>query len=174
MANRRDKSRSSDSFYFLGLLQTVIAVMEITADSDCSHEIRRCLLLGRKTMTNLDSRLKSRNITFPTKVSLVRSMAFPVVMYRCETWSIKKAERQRIDAFKLWCWMRLLRVCWTAQRSNQSILKKSVLNINWKDWCWSWSSNTLATSCKQMIHWKRTWWERLKAKGEEGGRGWDG
>ena len=97
---------------------------KITADGDCSHEIKRGLLLGRKGMTNLDSILKSRDITLPTKVHLVKSMAFPVVMYRCENWTIKKAECQRIDAFELWCWRRLLRVPWTARRSNQSILKE--------------------------------------------------
>ena len=98
--------------------------LQITADSDCSHEIKRHLLLGRKAMTNLDSILKSRDITLPTKVSPVKAMAFPVVMYGCESWTIKKAECQRIDAFELWCWRRLLRVPWTARRSNQSILKK--------------------------------------------------
>ena len=95
-----------------------------TADGDCSHEIKRCLLLGRKVMTNLDSILKSRDVTLPTKVCLVNGMVFPVVMYGCESWTIKKAEHQRIDAFELWCWTRLLRVPWTARRSNQSILKE--------------------------------------------------
>ena len=103
-------------FIFLG--------SKITADGDCSHEIKRCLLLGKKVMTNLDSILKSRAITLPTKVHLVKAMVFPVVMYGCESWTVKKAERQRIDAFELWCWRRLLRVLWTARRSNQSILKK--------------------------------------------------
>ena len=147
-------------FIFLG--------SKITADGDYSHEIKRCLLLGRKAMTNIDSILKSRDITLPTKVGLVKYMFFPVVMYGCESWTIKKAEHWRIDVFELWCWRRLLRVPWTARRSNQSILKESVLNIHWKDWCWSWSSNTLATWCKQLTHLKRPWcWERLKA-GEEG------
>ena len=103
-------------FIFLG--------SKITADGDCSHEIKRCLLLGRKVMTNLDSILKSRDITLPTKVRLVKTMIFPVVMYGCESWTIMKAECQRIDAFQLWCWRRLLRVPWTARRSNQSILKE--------------------------------------------------
>ena len=103
-------------FIFLG--------SKITADGDCSHEIRRCLLLGRKAMTNLDSILKSRDITSPTKVHLIKAMVFPVVMYGCESWTIKKAEHQRIDVFELWCWRRLLRVVWTAKRSNQSILKE--------------------------------------------------
>ena len=112
-------------FIFLG--------SKITADGDCSHEIKGCLLLGRKAMTNLDSVLKSRDITLPTKVHLFKAMVFLVVMYGCESWTIKKAEYQRINAFELWCWRRLFRVPWTARRSNQSILWKSVLNINWKD-----------------------------------------
>ena len=103
-------------FIFLG--------SKITADGDCSHEIKRHLLLGRKVMTNLDSLLKSRDITLPTKVRLVKAMVFPVVMYGCESWTVKKAEHWRIDAFELWCWRRLLRVPWTARRSNQSILKE--------------------------------------------------
>ena len=97
---------------------------KITADGDCSHETKRRLLLGRKVMTNLDSILKSRDITLPTKVHLVKAMVFPVVTYGCESWTMKKAERRRIDAFELWCWRRLLRVPWTARRSNQSILKE--------------------------------------------------
>ena len=97
---------------------------KITADGDCSHEIKRCLFLGRKVMTNLNSIFKSRDITLLAKVCLVKAMVFPVVMYGCERWTIKKAEHQRIDAFKLWCWRRLLRVPWTARRSNQSILKE--------------------------------------------------
>ena len=97
---------------------------KITADGDCSHEIKRRLLLGRKVMTNLDSIFKSRDITLPTKVHLVKAMVFPVVMYRCESWTVKKTERQRINAFELWCCRRLLRVAWTARRSNQSILKE--------------------------------------------------
>ena len=97
---------------------------KITADDDCSHEIKRCLILGRKFMTNLDSIFKSRDITLPTKVHLVKTMVFPVVMYGCESWTVKKAEHRRIDAFELWCWRRLLRVPSTARRSNQSILKE--------------------------------------------------
>ena len=112
-------------FIFLG--------SKITADGDCSHEIKRRLLLGRKVMTNLDSIFKSRDISLPTKVCLVKAMVFPVVRYGCESWTVKKAECRRIDAFELWCWIRLLRVPWTARRSNQSILKKSVLNTHWKD-----------------------------------------
>ena len=103
-------------FIFLG--------SKITADGDCSHEIKRCLLFGRKAMINLDSILKSRDITLPTKIHLVKAVVFPVVMYGCESWTLKKAERRRMDAFELWCWRRLLRVPWTARRSNQSILKE--------------------------------------------------
>ena len=102
----------------------ILGGSKITADGDCSHEIKRCLLLGRIVMTNLDGILKTRDITLPTKVRLVKAMVFPVVMYRCESWTIKKAEHQRIDAFELWCWTRLLRVLWNARRSNQSILKE--------------------------------------------------
>ena len=102
----------------------ILGGSKITADGDCSHEIKRCLLLGRKTMTNLDSIFKSRDITLPTKVCLVKAMIFLVVMYGCESWTLKKAEHWKIDAFKLWCWRRLLRVPWTARRSNQSILEE--------------------------------------------------
>ena len=102
----------------------ILGGSKITAEGDCSHEIKRHLLLGRKVMTNLDSIFKSRDITFPTKVHLVKAMVFSVLMYRCESWTVKKAECQRIDAFQLWCWRRLLRVPWTARRSNQSILKE--------------------------------------------------
>ena len=111
-----EKVETVADFIFMG--------SKITANGDCSHEIQRRLLLGRKVMTNLDSILKSRDITLPTKVCLVKAMAFPVVMYGCESWTMKKAEHQRIDAFELWCWRRLLRVPWTARRSNQSILKE--------------------------------------------------
>ena len=116
MANRWGNNGNSERFIFLG--------SKITADGDCSHEIKRHLLLGRKVMTNLDSILKSRDIALPTKVHLVKAMVFPVVMYGCESWPVKKAEHRRIDAFELWCWRRLLRVPWTARRSNQSILKE--------------------------------------------------
>ena len=102
----------------------ILGGSKITADGDCSHEIKRRLLLGRKVMTNLDSILRSRDITLPTNVRLVKAMVFPVVMYGCESWTVKKAEPQRIDAFELWCWRRLFRVPWTARRSNQSILKE--------------------------------------------------
>ena len=106
---------------------------KITTDGDCSHEIKRHLLLGRKVMTNLDSIFKSRDITLSTKIRLFKVVVFPLVMYGCESWTIKKAEHRRIDAFELWCWRRLLRVPWTAGRSNQSILNEISLNIRWKD-----------------------------------------
>ena len=113
--------------------QTVFWGSKITADDVCSHETERRLLLGRKVMTNLDSIFKSRDITLPTKVHLVKAMVFPVVMYGCESWTVKKAEHQRIDALELWCQRRLLRVPWTAKRSNQSILKEIIGMIHWKD-----------------------------------------
>src|SRR5574337_398606 len=112
MANTWGNSGNSVRLYFLG--------SKITADGDCSHEIKRCLVLGRRVMTNLDSTFKSRDIILPTKVHLVKAMVFPVVMDGCESWTVKKAEHRRIDAFELWCWRRLLRVPWTARRSNQS------------------------------------------------------
>ena len=118
----------SFSFFLFLLLEIsllyFVCSSKITADGDCSHEIKRCLLLGRKVMTSLDSILKSRDITLPTKLRLVKAMVFPVVMYGCESWTIKKAECQRIYAFEMWCWRRLLRVPWTARRLNQSILNK--------------------------------------------------
>ena len=154
--------------------ETLFWGVQDTVDGDCSHEIKRCLFLGRKVVTNLDSILKSRDITLWTKVHLVKTKVFPVVMYGCESWTIKKAEC-RIDAFELRCWRKLLRVPWTARRSNQSIIKRSVLSVHWKDWCWSWNSNTLATWFEEPTHWKRLWcWERLKAGGEWHDRGWDG
>ena len=115
-ASCRERVETVADFIFMG--------SNITADDDCSHEIKRCLLFGRKVLTNLDSILKSKDITLSTKVHLVKAMVFPVVMYACESWTIKKAERRRIDAFELWCWRRLFRVPWTARRSNQSIVKE--------------------------------------------------
>ena len=138
---------------------------KITADGDCSQEIKRRLLLGRKVMTNLDSILKSRNVILPIKVRLVKAMVFPVVMYGCESWTIKKAERRRIGGFELWCWRRLLRVPWTARRSNQSVLKEispeySLEGLRLK-------LQYLATSCQELTPWKRPGcWERLKARRE--------
>ena len=139
---------------------------KITIDSECNHEIKRRLLLGRKAMASLDSTLKSRDITLLTKVRRVEAMVFPVVVYGCESWTIKKVKHQRIDSFELWRWRRLLRIPWTATRANQSILK---------DWCWRWSSNTLATWCEELTHWKRPWyWERQKAGGDGDDKGRDG
>ena len=139
------------------------------------HEIKRHLLLGREAMTDLDSILKSRDIILSTKVHLVKTMAFPVVIYECENWTIKKAERQRIDAFEVWCWRRLLRVPWTARRSNQSILKEISSECSLEGLMLKLNSNTLVTLCEELTHLKRPWfWERLKAGGEGDDRGWDG
>ena len=149
---------------------------KITADGDCSHEIKRHLLLGRKVMTNVDSILKSRDITLPTKVCLVKAMVFPVVMYGCESWTVKKAERWRIDTFEVWCWRRLLRVPWTARRSNQSILKEINPGI-------SLERMMLKLKLQYFGHfmWKVDSLEKtlmlggtLGAGGEGGDRGWDG
>ena len=120
MANSWGNSGNGERLYLVGQC----GGSKITADCDCSHEIKRCMLFGRKAMTNLDSILKSRDITLPTKVHLVKAMVFPVVMYGCESWTIKKAECWRIDAFELWCWRKLLKCCWTARRSNQSIIRE--------------------------------------------------
>ena len=128
---------------------------QITADSDCSHEIKRRLLLGWKVMTNLDSIFKSRDITLPTRVHLVKAMVFPVVMYGCESWTVKNAEHRRIDAFELWCWRRLLRVPWTARRSNQSILKEISPGISLEGMMLKLKSSTLATSWEELTYWKR-------------------
>ena len=141
---------------------------KIIVYGDCCHEIKRCLLLGRKVMTNLDSLLKRRDITLPTKVCLVKGMVFPVIMYGCESWTIKKAECWRIDAFELWCWRRLLRVHWPARRSNQSILREinpeyalEGLMLNWSPILWP----------PDVKSW---FWERLKVGGVGDSRGWDG
>ena len=126
-------------------------------------------------MTNLDIIFKSRDITLSTKVHLVKAMVFPVVRYGCESWTIKKAEHRRIDAFELWCWRRLLRVPWTARRSNQSILKEISPGSSLERLMLKLNSNTLATSCKELTHWKRPWcWEGLGAGGKGDDRGWDG
>ena len=125
MGKNGETVETVSDFLFLG--------SKITTDDDCSHEIKRRLLLGRKVMTNLDSIFKSRGITLPTKVPLVKAIVFPVVMYGCESWTVKKAERRRIDAFELWCWRRLLRVPWTVRRSDQSILKEIDLGFLWKE-----------------------------------------
>ena len=152
-------------FIFLG--------SKITADGNCSHEIKRCLLLGRKAMTNIHSILKSRRITLPTKVHLVKAMVFPVVMYGCENWTIKKAECWRIDAFELWCWRRLLRVPWTVRRSNQSILKEISPEYSLEGLMLKLKLQYSFIWCKELTHWKRPWcWERLRAGGEGDDRGW--
>ena len=119
--------------------------------------------------------IKKQRHYFDDKVHLVKAMVFPGAMYGCESWTIKKAERWRIDAFELWCWRRLLRVPWTTRRSNQSILSEISPEYHWKDWCWSWNFNTWVIWCKELTHWKRPWcWERLKAGGEGVDRGLDG
>ena len=148
---------------------------KITADGDCSHEIKRHLLLGRQAMNKLDSTLKSKDIALPTRVHLFKAMFFPVVMYWCESWTIKKAECRRIDAFELWCWRRLLRVPWTARRSNQSILKEISPEYSLEGLMLKLTLQCLATWCKEPTHWKRLWfWERLREWGEGDDRGWDG
>ena len=148
---------------------------KITADGDYSHEIKRQSLLWRKVMTNLDSILKSRDITLPTKVRLVKAMVFPVVMYGCETWTVKKAERRRIDAFELWCWRRLLRVPWTARRSNQSILEEISPEYSLEGLTLMLKLQYFGNLMRRTDHLKRPWcWERLKAGGEGDDRGWDG
>ena len=145
---------------------------KITADGDCSHEIKRCLLLGRKVMTNLDRTLNSRDITLPTKVHLVKALVFPVVTYGCESWTIKKAESQRIDAFELWCWRRLLRVPWTARKSNQAILKEISPEYSLEGLMLKLNSKHLTLWCEELTHWKRPrCWEGLKAGGEGADRG---
>ena len=152
--------------------ETILGGFKVTADGDCSHEIKRHLILGRKVMTNLDSIFKSRDITLPTKVCLVKVMVFPVVMYGCESWTVKKAERWRIDAFELWCWRRLLRVPWTARRSSQSTLKEISPGCSLEGMM---LKLKLQYSCEGLTHWKRLWcWEGLRAGGEGDDRGWDG
>ena len=156
--------------------ETLFLDSKITADGDCSHEIKRRFLLGRKAMTNLDSILKSTGITLPTKVHLLKAVVFPVVMYGCESWTIQKAESWRMDAFELWCWRRrLLRVPWTARTSNQCILKEINTEYSLEGLMLKWKLRYLNTWCKELNSWKRPWcWEGLKAGGEEGNRGWDG
>ena len=154
--------------------ETILGGLQITADGDCSHEIKRQLLLGRKVITNLDSILKSRDIILPTKVHLVKAMVFPVVMYGCESWTVRKAERQRINAFDLWCWRRLLRVPWTARTSNRSILKEISPEYSLEGLMLKLKFQYLASWYKEPTHWKRLWsWERLKVGGEGDDREWD-
>ena len=139
-----------------------------------THRIKICLLLARKAMTNFDSVLKSRSIILLSKVCIVKAVVFPVVMYECESWTIKKAEHQRIDDFKLWCWRKLLGVPWTAKRLNQSILKEICPEYSLEGLIVKLKSNTLVTWWEELTHWKRPWcWERLEAGGEWN-RGWDG
>ena len=147
---------------------------EIAADGDCSHEIRRCLFLGRKAMTNLDSIWKIRDVTLPTKFCLVRAMVFPVVMYGCESWTIKKAEHQRIDALELWCWRRLLKVPWNARRSNQSILKEISPEYLLEGLMLKLKLQYFGHQMRTDSFEKTRWWDRLKARGEGDDRGWDG
>ena len=146
---------------------------KIIADGNCSHEIKILLLLGRKVMTNLDSLLKSRDITLPTKICLVKTVVFPVVVYGCASWTIKKAEHWRINAFELWCWRRPLRVPWTAGRSNQSILKEISPEYSLEGQMLKLKLQSIW--CEEQTPWKRPWyWERLKAGGKGDDRGWDG
>ena len=147
---------------------------KITADGDFSHEIKRGLLLGRKAMTNLDSILKSRDMTLSTKVCLVKAMVFPVVMYGCESWTIKKADCQRIDAFELWCWRRLFRVPWTARRSNQSILKEISPEYSLEELRLRLKLQYIGHLMQRIYSFEKTLiWERLKVGGEGDDRGWD-
>ena len=163
MGNRETVETVAD-FIFLG--------SKVTADGDCGHEIKRRLLLGRKVMTNLDSILKIRDITLSTMVHLVKSMVFPVVRYGCESWTIKKAEHQRIYAFELWCWRRLLRVPWTARRSNQSILKDLSPGGSLEGLMLKLKLQYFSHWCEGLSNLKRPWcWERLKAGGKGDNRG---
>ena len=164
MANRWGSNENSDRLYFFG--------------NHCRGWLQpwnlRHLLLGRKPMTKLESILKSRDITLPTKICLVKAMAFPVVMHWYGTWTIKKTDHWRIDAFELWCWRRLWESLGLQGDPTSPSWRKSVLNIHWKDWCWSWNSNNLATWSKEVTHWKRPWcWKRLKVGGEGDDREWD-
>ena len=153
----------------------ILGNSKITADDDCSHEIKRRLLLGRKVRTNLDSILKSRDIPLPTMVRLVKAMVFPVVMYRCESWTIRKAECWWIDAFELWCWKRFFRVPWTARKSNQSILKEISPDCSLEGLMGKLKLQYLVHLMWRADSLKKPWcWERLKAGGEGDNRGWDG
>ena len=156
-------------FIFLG--------SKIIAYGDCSHEIKRCLLLGRKAMTNLDSVLKNRDVILPRKVRIVKAMVFSVVMYVCDSWTIKKAECWRIDAFELWCWRRPLRVPWTARRSNQSIPEEISPAYSLEDWCWSWNSSSWPPDAKKWLVGKdpdagNNWRQEEKGMTEDEVVGW--
>ena len=161
MTNRERMEIVTD-FIFLG--------SKITVDGDCSHEIKRCLFLGRKAMTNLHSILKSRDTALPAKVCLVKASVFPVVMYGCESWTIKKAERQRIDAFELWCWRRLLRVPWTARRSNESLLKE--INPDYIEVPILWPPNTKNWLIREDSDAGKDWSQEEKGATEEELFGW--
>ena len=155
MANRWGNNGNSDRLYFLGL------------QNHCQWWLQPCnskmFASWKKSYDQPRQHIKKQRHYLADKVFLVKSMVFSVVMYGCESWTIKKTERWRIDAFELWCWRRLLRVPWTARRSNKSILKEIILNIHWKNWGLSWNSSTLATWCKELTPWKRPWcWERVK------------
>ena len=153
----------------------ILGGSKITADGDCSHEIKRCLLLGRKVMTNIDSILNTRDITLPTKVHLVKAMVFPVVMYGCESWTVKKAEHQKINAFELWCWRRLLRVPWTARRSNQSILKEISLGYSLEGLMLKLKLQYFGHLMRRADSFEKTLMlGKMKAGGEGDNRGWDG
>ena len=166
MANRWGRMETVTDFIF---------GYPITVDGDCSHEIKRCLLLGSKIITNLDSILKSRNITLPAKVRLVKAMVFPVVMYECESWTIKKADYQRIDTFELWCWRRLLRVRWTVRRFNQSILKEISSEYSLEGLMLKRKLQYFGHLMRRTDYCKRPWWwERFRAGGEEDDKGWGG
>ena len=170
MASAPISSRQIDGKIVETVADFIFWGSKITADGDFNHEIKRHLLIGRKVMTNLDSIFKSRNITLSIKVHLVKAMVFPVVMYGCESWTVKKAERQNIDAFELWCWRRLLRVPWTVRRSNQSIVKEISPEYSLEGLMLKFQ--TLAAWCKELTHGKRPWcWERLKGgEGDNKGR----
>ena len=167
MGNRWGNSGNSSWLYFGG--------SKIPADGDCSHEIKRRLLLGRKVMTNLDSILKYTDITLSTKVCLVKAVVFPVIMYGCESWTIKKAERRWIDAFELWCWRRLLRVPWTARRSNQSILKEIRPGCSLEGLMLKLKLQYFGHLMRKADSFEKPWcWERMRAGREGDDRGWDG
>ena len=168
MASRRGNvGKKITDFIFLG--------SKITMDSDCSQEYKRLLLFGRKAMTNPHNAHKSRDVTLLTKVHLVKATVFPVVMYGCKSWTIKKTEHQRTDVFELWGWRILLTVPWTARGSNQSIWKEINPEYSLEGLMLKLKLQYFGHQCEMPTHWKRSWcWERLKAKGEEGSRGWDG
>ena len=161
------KNGSSDKLYFLGLPNHCRWCLQ--------SQIKRCLFLGRNAMTTPDSVLRSKDIPLPKKVHVIKGVVIPGVMHECRSWTIKKAKCWRMDAFELWCWRRLLRVPWTARRSNQSLLKEINSEYSLEGMVLKWSSNSLPTCCKESAHGKRHWcWERLKARGKVDNRGWDG